>query len=201
MFFTFPRKKLYLIVFSRGISAKQHAKRGRCKLQEPIERRNFGAKLTYICGFWLDVSFFSQLKKRSFAIMIGRFIFFFTCEKYHIHLWLLIGRIVFLTIEKKIFRNYDWTFLFFFFSRVKNIVRSSDWLELICVWRVFISFQWVYLSIYIHCTGGTWHCIIINNYCIPRARMGSEWIAHEGERNNCFSKIQLVGKKYRDKTT
>ena len=42
--------------------------------------------------------------------------------------------------------------------------------------------------------------------------MGSESIAneaevrigywrrgHEGERNNCFSKIQLVGKKYRDK--
>ena len=163
MFFTFPRKKLYLIVFSRGISAKQLAKRGRCKLQEPIEGRNFGAKLTYLCGFWLDVSFFSQLKKRSFATMMGRFNFFF--------------------------------------SRVKNIVRSSDWLELICVWRFFISFQWVYLSIYIHCTGGTWHCIIINNYCIPRARMGSEWIAHEGERNNCFSKIQLVGKKCRDKTT
>ena len=46
---------------------------------------------------------------------------------------------------------------------------------------------------------------------IPRARMGSESIAHEaegrmgywlrvheGERNNCFSKIQLVGKKYRE---
>ena len=43
---------------------------------------------------------------------------------------------------------------------------------------------------------------------IPRARMGSESIAHEaegrmsysirgreGERNNCFSKIQLVGPK------
>ena len=43
---------------------------------------------------------------------------------------------------------------------------------------------------------------------IPRARMGSESIAHEAEgrmgyglrghecvRNNCFSKIQLVGKK------
>ena len=28
------------------------------------------------------------------------------------------------------------------------------------------------------------------------------WLGgHEGERNNCFSKIQLVGKKYRDKTT
>ena len=48
---------------------------------------------------------------------------------------------------------------------------------------------------------------------IPRARTGSELIAHEakgrmgywlrgheGERNNCFSKIQLVGQKYREKT-
>ena len=32
---------------------------------------------------------------------------------------------------------------------------------------------------------------------IPRARMGSESLrGHEGERNNCFSKIQLVGHKY-----
>ena len=44
--------------------------------------------------------------------------------------------------------------------------------------------------------------------------MGSELIAHEaegrmdywlrgheGERNSCFSKIQLVGQKYLDKTT
>ena len=35
--------------------------------------------------------------------------------------------------------------------------------------------------------------------------MGSKWIAHEAEgrmveRNNCFSKIQLVGQNYRDKT-
>ena len=48
---------------------------------------------------------------------------------------------------------------------------------------------------------------------IPRVRMDSEsideaesrmghWLrGHEGERNNCFSKIQLVGQKYRDKTT
>ena len=49
---------------------------------------------------------------------------------------------------------------------------------------------------------------------IPQAWMGSESIAHEaegrmgyllrgheGDRNNCFSKIQLVGQKYRDKTT
>ena len=32
-------------------------------------------------------------------------------------------------------------------------------------------------------------------------RMGYRLRGHEGERNNCFIKIQLVGKKYRDKTT
>ena len=57
---------------------------------------------------------------------------------------------------------------------------------------------------------------IVNRYLriIPQARMDSESIVHEaegrmgyllrgheGERNNCFSKIQLVGQKYRDKTT
>ena len=31
--------------------------------------------------------------------------------------------------------------------------------------------------------------------------MGSESIAHSGSRNNCFSKIQRVGQKYRDKAT
>ena len=31
--------------------------------------------------------------------------------------------------------------------------------------------------------------------------MGSESTAHEDKRNNCFNKIQLVGQKYRDKTT
>ena len=32
-------------------------------------------------------------------------------------------------------------------------------------------------------------------------RMGYWLRGHEGKRNNCFSKIQLVGQKYRDKTT
>ena len=32
-------------------------------------------------------------------------------------------------------------------------------------------------------------------------RMGYGLRGHEGERNNRFSKIQLVGQKYRDKTT
>ena len=32
-------------------------------------------------------------------------------------------------------------------------------------------------------------------------RMGYWLRGHEGERNNCFGKIQLVGEKYRDETT
>ena len=52
-------------------------------------------------------------------------------------------------------------------------------------------------------------CLIDYLTIIPWARMGPESIAyeaegrmgywlrgHEGERNNCFSKIQLVGQKY-----
>ena len=32
-------------------------------------------------------------------------------------------------------------------------------------------------------------------------RMGYYLRGHEGERKNCFSKIQVVGQKYWDKTT
>ena len=61
--------------------------------------------------------------------------------------------------------------------------------------------------------GVKWHLSIFNNN-IPLTLMASEsitqeaegwmcyWLrGHEGEGNNCLSKIQLVGKKYRDKTT
>ena len=43
-----------------------------------------------------------------------------------------------------------------------------------------------YINIHTH--------VIFNNY---------SWAlrGHEGESNNCFSKIQVVGQKYRDKTT
>ena len=60
----------------------------------------------------------------------------------------------------------------------------------------------------------TWNRLF-NNIIFPRSRMDSESIAHEAEarmcywlrahsgsrNNNCFSKIQLVGQIYRDKTT
>ena len=56
---------------------------------------------------------------------------------------------------------------------------------------------------------------LFNNIIFPRSWMGSESIAHEAKaqmcywlrahsgsrNNNCFSKIQLVGQIYRDKTT
>ena len=34
-----------------------------------------------------------------------------------------------------------------------------------------------------------------------KGRMGYWLRGHEGERNNCFTKIQLVGQKYWEKTT
>ena len=42
-----------------------------------------------------------------------------------------------------------------------------------------------------------------NGLCVnsPKGRMGYWLRGHEGERNNCFSKIQLVGQKSRDKKT
>ena len=56
--------------------------------------------------------------------------------------------------------------------------------------------------------------LVVSLTIIPPAQMASESIAHEaegrmgyllrgyeGERNNCFSKIQLVVQKYRDETT
>ena len=35
----------------------------------------------------------------------------------------------------------------------------------------------------------------------PKAEWAFDSEAKGGERNNCFSEIQLVGQKYRDKTT
>ena len=53
----------------------------------------------------------------------------------------------------------------------------------------------------------SWACITsceeqcTTSFGIPN-RLINNWLrGHEGERNNCFSKIQLVGQKYRDKTT
>ena len=79
MFFTFFARKTLskTFLFECVRSARQAA----------IKGGNFGAKLTHLCSFWLDVSFFSHVKKTSFAILIGRIIFF-TCENHRSLLWL-----------------------------------------------------------------------------------------------------------------
>ena len=80
MFFTFlARKTLWVKLFSLNVCE--------AALQAAIKGGNFGVKLTHLCGFWLDVSFFSHVKKTSFAILIGRIIFF-TCENHSSLLWL-----------------------------------------------------------------------------------------------------------------
>ena len=52
------------------------------------------------------------------------------------------------------------------------------------------------ISKYAAKTSGRYYLTII-----PRARMGYWLRGHEDERNNCFSKIHLIGQKHRDKTT
>lgn len=54
----------------------------RCKLQAPIKRGNFGAKLTHLCGFWLDVSLFSHMKKHRLPFWLDVSFFFYVSKTY-----------------------------------------------------------------------------------------------------------------------
>ena len=80
IFFTFlARKTLWVKLFSLNVCE--------AVLQAAIKGGNFGAKLTHPCGFLLDVSFLAHVKKTSFAVLIGRIIFF-SCENHRSLLWL-----------------------------------------------------------------------------------------------------------------
>ena len=57
------------------MSARRCCK-GRCKLQDPLKGGNFGAKLTLLCGFWLDVSFFLHMKKHRSLFLLDVSFFF-----------------------------------------------------------------------------------------------------------------------------
>ena len=84
MFLIFlTRKKLFEKNFSPRMCAKRRS--ASCN-----SRRggNFGAKLTHLCGFWLDVSFFSHVKKHLSRFWLGVSFFFFTCENHSSLLWL-----------------------------------------------------------------------------------------------------------------
>ena len=80
MFFTFlARKTLWVKLFSLNVCE--------AALQAAIKGGNFGAKLTHLCGFWLDVSFFSHVKKHRSRFWLD-VSFFFTCENHRSLLWL-----------------------------------------------------------------------------------------------------------------
>ena len=99
----------------RWMSAKR-----RCNLQAPIKGGNFGAKLTHLSGFWLDVSFFLTHEKTSFAILIGRIIFF-TCENDRALLWL-----AWIHLHMKI---YDIAFWWVFLSMYIIIIAFFSWVR------------------------------------------------------------------------
>ena len=99
-------------------------------LQAATKGGNFGAKLTHLCGFWLDVSFFLTREKTSFAILIGGIIFF-TCENHRS--LLLLART---NLRTKI---YDIAFWWTFFSTyIINLVTTL----LICSARAWASIVW-----------------------------------------------------------
>ena len=80
MFFTFLAKKtLWVKLFSLNLCE--------AALQAAIKGGNFGAKLTHLCGFWLDVSFFSHVKKHRSRFWLD-VSFFFMCENHRSPLWL-----------------------------------------------------------------------------------------------------------------
>ena len=65
MFFTFlARITLWVKLFSLNVCE--------ALLQAAIKGGNFGAKLTHLCGFWLDASFFSHVKKHRSRLWLAR---------------------------------------------------------------------------------------------------------------------------------
>ena len=104
MLFTYlARKTLWVKLFSLNVCDGA--------LQAAIKGGNFGAKLTHLSGFWLDVSFFSHVKKHRSRFWLDES-FFFKCE---------------------------------------TIVRSSDWLELISVRKLYLRHSFfVSISQYVY---------------------------------------------------
>ena len=104
------------------------------------------------------------------------------------------------------------------FNLLKFLNFTCHWLHVVsvfnftlCTWP-FQNTWWIWEKI-ASCRKCQSQCAIVITI-IPRAQMGSEPIAHDAEgrmsywlrghdskRNNCFSKVQLAGEEYWDKTT
>ena len=90
MFYTFLRERLLYRVFSSEClrSNLQIIKRGHCKLKAP-KKAGILAWNPHACGFWLDVSFFSHVKKNIVRNSDWTYRFFFPpCEKHRSLLWM-----------------------------------------------------------------------------------------------------------------
>ena len=117
----FNEKKLFEKNFSPRMCARRRS--ASCK-----KRREFCAKLTHFCGFWLDVSFFSHVKKHR-----SRF-------------WLDVS---FFSRVKTIVRSSDWlelicvrkfTYTMYFSWLSNNIVHSPLKLHF-SIWTCYILFR------------------------------------------------------------
>ena len=91
-----------------------YPKRGRCKVQAPTKGRNSRVKLTHLCGLVLDISFFSQVKKRR-----SRF-------------WLDVS---FYLRVKNIVRPSDWRTLFWVWKFIKWSVRLRSQFRWKTIWN------------------------------------------------------------------
>ena len=91
-----------------------YPKRGRCKVQAPTKGRNSSVKLTHLCGLVLDISFFSEVKKRR-----SRF-------------WLDVS---FYLRVKNIVRPSDWRTLFWVWKFIKWSVRLRSQFRWKTIWN------------------------------------------------------------------
>ena len=75
-------------------------------LQAEIKGGNFGVKLTHLCGFWLEKSFFSYVKKHRLRFLLD-VSFFFKCKSRRSRLWLAKTH-----LRTKIYdKAFSWVFL------------------------------------------------------------------------------------------
>ena len=104
-------------------------------LSRPWNKRNYSTPISEMFSTFITEKLFENTCKATLqaASAYKRREFW---RETHTPPWLMIGRIIFLTREK----TSSWFLLdVSSFSRVEIIVLSSDWLEIICDWKIFFS--------------------------------------------------------------
>ena len=108
---------------------EQLTRRGRRKVQAPIKGGKFGAKLTHLCGFWLDVSFFSHVRRHRSRFLFGVsffvFLFSFSPVKNIVRSWLATTHLC-MKIYLIAFQQVSFSKKFLFWSRIRTKKRTLD---------------------------------------------------------------------------